>query len=132
EETRARGWRHGGKLMRRGPGHAVRSGPRRSAVEWSVSGSGLHDAVGRKPLLSRLELEFHRLTFCESLESVHLNRGKMDEHILALLLFNETVTLGVIEPLHLSLRHHSPPAYSCGATFPRVDAAASVSSATIS
>jgi hypothetical protein len=34
----------------------------------------------------------------------------MDKDILALLLLNETVALGIIEPLHLSLLHLSPPA----------------------
>jgi hypothetical protein len=36
----------------------------------------------------------------------------MHEHVFATFLLNEAVSLGVIEPLHLSLDHDPPPAES--------------------
>ena len=44
----------------------------------------------------------HDLTFGESLEAVHRDRGEVDEHVLAAVLFNEAVALGVVEPLHVA------------------------------
>src|SRR5207245_9528242 len=71
------------------------------------AGGRLHpnDVLGVQPFLPGLHLELHLLPFRERLETVHLDRREVYEHILAALLLNEAVALGVIEPLHLSLSH---------------------------
>src|ERR1041385_2452802 len=58
-----------------------------------------------KPLLAGVDFELHLLAFGETLEAVHLDRGEMDKHIFSVVLFNEAVSLGVIEPLHLPSCH---------------------------
>src|SRR2546421_11895724 len=71
-----------------------------------------HDVGGVEPFIPLLHVELHHLTFGERLETVHLNRREMHEHVFAAFLLNETISLGVIEPLHLSLDHDPPPAES--------------------
>src|SRR5689334_9324680 len=56
---------------------------------------------------TRLDLELDLLTFGEGLEPIHHDRRKVDEHILAAILFNEAITLRVIEPLHFPSGHAS-------------------------
>jgi len=58
-------------------------------------------------LRTRLDLELDFLTFGERLESVHHDRRKVDEHILAAFLLNEAIPLRVIEPLHFPSGHAS-------------------------
>src|SRR5256886_14116623 len=58
-----------------------------------------HDVHGVQPLVPGLHFELHRLPFGERLETVHLDRREVHEHVLARLLLNEAVPLGVIEPL---------------------------------
>jgi hypothetical protein len=55
--------------------------------------------------VARFHLELHGLTFSKGFEPVHLNRREVYEYVVSTLLFNEAVTLRVIEPLHLSLDH---------------------------
>src|ERR1041385_7413498 len=77
----------------------------RAAVVEADSSSGDARHVGRmKPLLAGVDLELHFLAFGETLEAVHLDRGEMDEHIFSVVLLNEAISLGVIEPLHLPSR----------------------------
>src|SRR5215208_5161533 len=63
------------------------------------------DVGGVQPLLTSPDLELDFLPFREGLEAVHLNRREVDEHVLATLLLNEAVALGIIEPLHLPRSH---------------------------
>src|SRR5688572_18706157 len=56
-------------------------------------------------LFSGTDLELHLLSLGERLESVHLNRREVHEHIFTAFLLNEAVSLGVIEPLHLPSGH---------------------------
>src|SRR5215212_3577516 len=78
------------------------------------SGSGRldpRDVCGVQSFRAALDLEFHHLTFRKAFETVHLDRGKMHEDVLAAFLLNEAVPLGVIEPLNLPSGHA---AASCG------------------
>jgi hypothetical protein len=45
------------------------------------------------------DLEFDRLTFLERPEPIALDCREVDEHVRPAVTFNETVTLGVVEPL---------------------------------
>jgi hypothetical protein len=60
-------------------------------------------------LRARGHFEFNRLAFVQRLVSFRLNRGKMDEHILAGLALNESEALAGIKPLHCSLFFHCNP-----------------------
>src|SRR2546427_4793936 len=77
----------------------------RGDAEWRGDRLHANDVRGVQPFLAGFHFELHDLALSERLEAVHLNRGEVDEHVLAALLFNEAVALGVIEPLHLSLSH---------------------------
>jgi hypothetical protein len=50
--------------------------------------------------------EFNRLAFVQRLVSLRLNRGEMNENILAGLALNESESLAGIEPLYCSLFSH--------------------------
>ena len=63
------------------------------------------DVCRVQPLIASFDFEFHLLSFRERLESVHRDRGEVNEDVLPTFLFDEAVTLGVIEPLHLSPGH---------------------------
>jgi hypothetical protein len=58
-----------------------------------------------KEIQDGLNLELDDLAFSKRLEAVHLDRREVDEDVLARVLFNEAITLGVIEPLDLPSRH---------------------------
>src|SRR5687768_9459644 len=74
------------------------------------------DVCRVEPLVSGLDVEFHLLAFCKGLESVHRDCGEMHENVLSAFLFDEAITLGVIEPLHLSHGHTTVSAViGCGA-----------------
>jgi len=49
--------------------------------------------------------EFHCLAFCQAAEAFRLNRLVVDEHILTVRTADESVSLGVVEPLYRSLFH---------------------------
>lgn len=55
--------------------------------------------------------EFDRVPFLKGFKSVRLNRGVMNEDIRPAITADETVTLGIIEPLYLALNfcHLHPP-----------------------
>src|SRR5439155_4851788 len=77
--------------------------------------------VGRlKTLGSLRHLEGHLLALFERLESVHLNGGEVDEHVLAVLAGDEPVALFVTKPLDRSAGHWQLPPFlqsSARATF---------------
>src|SRR5258708_4668853 len=62
-------------------------------------------------------VESHLLALTECLEPVLLNRGVVDEDVLALHRLNEAIPFGIIEPLHLPVQHFGGPPR-------RIDAAA--------
>jgi hypothetical protein len=49
------------------------------------------------------DFEFNRLPVVQGFISLRLNRGEMDEDVLAGLALNESESLAGIEPLHCSL-----------------------------
>ena len=52
------------------------------------------------------DLELDRLTFLERPETIALDGREVDEHVRPAFAFNETVTLGVVEPLDLTCDTH--------------------------
>jgi hypothetical protein len=70
-----------------------------------------NDRVCLRPLLTLNDVEFDVVPFFERLVAFQLNRGVMDEYIGPVITSNESVALGVIEPLHLTfvLSHRLPP-----------------------
>ena len=50
--------------------------------------------------------EFNRLAFVQRFVTLRLNRGEMDENVLAGLALDESESLAGIEPLHCSLFSH--------------------------
>src|SRR5215204_1686639 len=85
---------HGGQADA-GPGHCGRL-------------DALH-VGGVESLRPRLDLELDLLTLGERFEPIHCDRGEVDEDVLASLLFDETVPLRVIEPLHFPSGHCALP-----------------------
>src|SRR5256884_6102895 len=77
----------------------------RGDAEWRGGRLDANHVRGVQPFVASLYLELHHLPFSERLEAVHLDGREVHEHVLAALLFNEAVALGIIEPLHLSLSH---------------------------
>src|SRR5205814_6012112 len=58
------------------------------------------------PALGSLDdIELHGLAFLQAAKAFILNGGVVHEHVLAILPADETVSLGVVEPLHCSLFH---------------------------
>src|SRR5688572_10648987 len=69
--------------------------------------SDSHHVRGVQPFFSGANLELDLLTFRQSLESLHRDRGKVHEDVFATLLLNEAISLGVIEPFDFPSGHSS-------------------------
>src|SRR3954462_8174906 len=68
--------------------------------------SDLPDVRGLRSLGALGDLVLHLLTFREAAESLHLDGGVVDEHVLAAAIRrDEAVALRVVEPLHGTCRH---------------------------
>src|SRR2546421_2883610 len=83
-------------------------GPR--AARAGADGRGgldLSDVGCLKTLGAAGHFELDPVTLGEALEAARLDGGVVDENVFATLLRDESVTLGVVEPLHLSLCHTS-------------------------
>ena len=52
------------------------------------------------------DFEFNRLSFVQRLIPLRLNRGEMDENVLAGLALDESIAFAGVEPLHYSLLSH--------------------------
>src|SRR5947207_14771678 len=65
-------------------------------TEWRGSRLDANHVRGVQPFVASLHLELHYLPFSERLEAVHLDGREVHEHVLAAVLFNEAVPLGVI------------------------------------
>src|SRR5215211_5810586 len=82
----------------------------------------LGDVSGLRALRTIDDLEFDRLALLERPETVSLDRREVDEHIAAAVTFDETVTLGVVEPLDLACdTHRTCPALQFAALPRRLD-----------
>ena len=64
------------------------------------------DVAGLKSLGALFDSELNLLAFLQVLETLALNGREMDEHVVTLLASDETEALGVVEPLHITLRSH--------------------------
>jgi len=64
------------------------------------------DVRGLQALGAGGNLELNRLPFVQRLISLRLNRGEMNEDVLAGLALDESVALAGVEPLHCSLFFH--------------------------
>ncbi len=64
------------------------------------------DVRSLQTLRSAGNFEFNRLAFVQRFIALRLNRGEMDENILAGLALDESESLAGIEPLHCSLFSH--------------------------
>jgi hypothetical protein len=64
------------------------------------------DVRSLQTLRSTGDFEFNRLAFVQRFVALRLNRGEMNENILAGLALNEPESLAGIEPLHCSLFSH--------------------------
>ena len=60
-------------------------------------------------LVAGLDLELDFLTFSKGLEAIHRYRREVNEDVFTTFLFNEAVTLRVIEPFHFSSCHGAAP-----------------------
>src|SRR3989440_9388574 len=100
----------GRRITRAGNRRRIKNPARRARgrggdAERRRGGLGAGNVRGVQSFVASLHLELHYLPFSERLEAVHLDGREVHEHVLAALLFNEAVPLGIIEPLHLSLSH---------------------------
>jgi len=74
---------------------------------------GLADVRRLQALRALGHVELQRLTLGERLEAVALNRGEVDEHVLAAIrLGDETKALRLVEPLHGATSHFETPVVS--------------------
>src|SRR5688572_15109258 len=72
-----------------------------------VSGlAGFSDVSGLRALRTVDDLELDRLAFLERPEAVPLDRREMNEYVTAAFALDETVALGVVEPLDLASNTH--------------------------
>src|SRR5262249_48421752 len=67
--------------------------------------SALPDVAGLQALRPLHDLELDALSLGKRLETLSLDRGEVDEDVLATLLRDETEALRVVEPLHGTRRH---------------------------
>ena len=68
--------------------------------------AGLRDVARLLAFGAIDDLELDRLTFLERPEPIALDCREVDEHVRPAVTFNETVTLGVVEPLDLTCDTH--------------------------
>src|SRR5262245_16078268 len=91
----------------------MRSGAAQRAAPLSCTSSsinsGLRHVLGRGALGALDDVELHRVTLGEGLETVALDRAVVHEAVfLAAVGGDEAETLRVVEPLHLAGRTHIP------------------------
>src|SRR3954451_12828806 len=67
---------------------------------------GFGDVPRLRPLRAVDDLEFDRLTLFQGPETVATDCRVVDEYVAATLALNETVALGVVEPLDLACNAH--------------------------
>src|SRR5207237_6744968 len=88
----------------RGSGYEARRREGRRAGRYVVLGFG--DVPRLRTLGAVDDLELDRLTLFQGPEAVATDCGVVNEHVAATLPFNETVALGVVEPLDLTCDTH--------------------------
>jgi len=83
----------------------VRTGPRISGARPLGSSLDLADVGGLETLGAPAHLEFDLVALGQALETRSLNGAEVHEHVLAVLLGDETEPLRIVEPLHAALSH---------------------------
>ena len=61
--------------------------------------------LGLQTLGTLGHLKLDALSFLQTAEAIGLDRGEVDEHVLAALPADKAITLGIVKPLHCSLFH---------------------------
>ena len=61
--------------------------------------------LGLPPFRAFDYVKLHLLTFLQAAESIALNGREVNEHVLAVLAADETITFGVVKPLYCSCFH---------------------------
>jgi hypothetical protein len=69
------------------------------------------DSIGLWTLLTLDDVELHIIALLQSFVPIQLNRGVVDEYVWPVFTPDESVALGVVEPLDLTfvLSHRLPP-----------------------
>jgi hypothetical protein len=75
-------------------------------VDCGVRRLGERHVRGLQTLGALLDVELDRGALSQAAEAIALNRGKMDEDVLSALSGDEAEALGVVEPLHGTVRSH--------------------------
>src|SRR4029453_8114475 len=65
----------------------------------------LADVRSLEALRTPGHLELNSIALGQALEALGLNGAEMHEHVLAILLRDETIPLRIVEPLHVTLSH---------------------------
>src|SRR5262249_17811156 len=71
--------------------------------------SDFPDVSGLETLGAARDVELDAVAFGKGFEALSLDRGVVNEHVLAAVLRDESVPLGLVEPLHSSVCHASVP-----------------------
>jgi hypothetical protein len=87
-----------GRVEKERAGPDIRTGPFQAGLE-------LYHVRRFRALGARNDIERHFLAFGQRLEAAVLNVGKVHKNISAIIIGNESKTLGIIEPLHGSFCH---------------------------
>lgn len=70
----------------------------------------LCDVCGLKSLGPFRDIELDRVTFRQGFEPLSLDRGVVDEYVIATIVLDKTVALVVVEPLYFTdCQYCSPP-----------------------
>ncbi len=77
-----------------------------SVIEEGLSLDSFH-ICGLFSLRTIYDFEFNLVVFIQTAESFTLKSREMDEYVLATFLFNETISLLIIEPLNSTLGHYN-------------------------
>ena len=65
----------------------------------------LRNVYSLGPLGAFYDVEFHFLSFIESLESLHVQAGIMNKNVFSAFVADKAVPLLIVKPLHSSLLH---------------------------
>jgi hypothetical protein len=103
-----------GSIRREGGGGIKKGDPKAAYLRTYARFLQSLDVLCLPALRSFDNAELNGLTFLQSAEAPRLNRGVVDENVLAVLAADETVALRVIEPLNCSLFHGDAYSFEIG------------------
>jgi hypothetical protein len=76
-----------------------------SDFDWSFW-LGSNYILGLQTLRAPLHLELHLRTFVQSPVTVHLDRGEVNKHVIAVGALDEAIALGGVKPFHNTFFSH--------------------------